>query len=114
MTLTAAMRELAERMTPGPWKLIWHGNEKYPFPLSVHAVDDTYWVTRDGVVSREANARAIALADLVPRLVEMVERQQEELRLIRMKDCAAVYDVSVRVETTALLTEISKRLEQKP
>lgn len=31
-------------------------------------------------------------------LLEVVKRQQEELRLIRMKDCDAVYDVALRLD----------------
>ena len=46
--------------TPGPWKLIWWGNEEYPYPLSVHSGDDTLWIARDGTVSSHANARLIA------------------------------------------------------
>ena len=59
--------------TPGPWKLIWHGNEIYPFPLSVHTEDDDCWIARDGTVSSEANARLIAAApDLLAALELMV------------------------------------------
>ncbi len=56
--------------TPGPWKLVWHGNEAYPFPLSVHTEDDDCWIARDGEVSSEANARIIAAA---PELLEALE-----------------------------------------
>lgn len=57
--------------TPGPWKLIWHGNERYPFPLSVHSADDANWIARDGTVSSRANARLIAAApDLYEALKE--------------------------------------------
>ena len=48
--------------TPTPWTLIWHGNEKYPYPLSVMSQDGTGWVARDGQVSSEANARLIVTA----------------------------------------------------
>jgi hypothetical protein len=56
--------------TPGPWKLIWHGTEKYPFPLSVHTEDDASWVARDGTVSSAANAALISAA---PALYEALE-----------------------------------------
>ena len=62
---------MAQGWTPGPWKLIWHGNEKYPFPLSLHTADDTCWVARDGTVSSEANARLIASA---PALYEALDK----------------------------------------
>ena len=48
--------------TPTPWTLIWHGNEKYPYPLSVMSQDGTEWVARDGQVSSEANGRLIVTA----------------------------------------------------
>lgn len=48
--------------TPGPWKLIWWGNETYPYPLSVHTEDDENWIARDGEVSSVANAHLIAAA----------------------------------------------------
>lgn len=45
-----------------PWNLIWHGNEQYPFPLSIHSEDGEEWIARDGTVSSEAYARLIAAA----------------------------------------------------
>ena len=57
--------------TPGPWALIWHGNEKYPYPLSVHTSDGNLWVTLDGQVSSEANARLMAAA---PELLKALKR----------------------------------------
>ncbi len=59
--------------TPGPWKLIWHSNTTYPFPLSVHTEDDSSWIARDGTISSEANARLIAAApDLLAALEGMM------------------------------------------
>lgn len=48
--------------TPPPWKLILHGNEVYPYPLSIHTANDEKWITRDGTVSSLANAHLIAAA----------------------------------------------------
>ena len=48
--------------TPEPWRLIWWGSERYPFPLSIQSADDRYWIARDGQVSSEANARRIVAA----------------------------------------------------
>ena len=56
------MTEQHAEPTPGPWTLIWHGNETYPFPLSVHTEDHSCWIARDGTTSSEANARLIAAA----------------------------------------------------
>jgi hypothetical protein len=60
---------LADKATPAPWKLIWHGNERYPFPLTVLTEDDCCWITRDGTVSSEANARLITAAPDMARLL---------------------------------------------
>jgi hypothetical protein len=48
--------------TPGPWRLVWWGNENYPFPLTILADNDGMWIARDGTASSEANARLIAAA----------------------------------------------------
>jgi len=76
------LARLAEKATPGPWKLIWHGNERYPFPLTVHTEDDCYWITRDGTVSSEANARLIAaspgMARLLAEMADALERVYAE------------------------------------
>ena len=44
------------------WKLILHGNETYPFPLSIETEDGKEWVARDGTVSKLEHARLIAAA----------------------------------------------------
>ena len=56
--------------TRGPWKLIWHGNETYPFPLTILTADDEKWKARDGTVSSDANAHLIAAA---PEMLEACE-----------------------------------------
>ncbi len=48
--------------TPGPWNLIWWGNEKYPYPLTILADNDGAWVARDGTISNPADGRLIAAA----------------------------------------------------
>jgi hypothetical protein len=65
---------------PGPWKLVWWGNEQYPYPLSVLADNDGAWIARDGTVSSEANARLIAaapdmLAALDPDTLEAIANE---------------------------------------
>lgn len=55
-----------EQHTPGPWRLILHGNERYPYPLSIHTEDGERWIARDGVVATVADAQLIAAA---PRLL---------------------------------------------
>ena len=56
--------------TEGPWTLFWHGNETYPYPLSVHTADGAAWIARDGTVSSKASAQLIAAA---PELLEALE-----------------------------------------
>lgn len=56
------------------WKLILHGNETYPFPLSIHTDDDAEWIARDGTVSSLDHARLIAAApDLLDALKTTLE-----------------------------------------
>ena len=65
---------MSEKHTQGPWKLILHGNEKYPYPLSMHTQDDAIWIASDGRVSSLANAHLIAAApDLLAALESAVE-----------------------------------------
>lgn len=42
-----------------------------------------------------ANGDLIAAA---PKLLDLLERAREELRLIHMKDCGVIYDVGLRIE----------------
>ncbi len=64
--------------TPGPWKLILHGNETYEYPLSVNTALGSHWITRDGTVSSIANARLIAAA---PALYEALLALEASLDL---------------------------------
>ena len=57
--------------TPGPWKVILHGNEEYPYPLSVLSEDGEKWIARNGYVSTIPNARLIASA---PELLEALQK----------------------------------------
>lgn len=119
MTLTAAMRELAERMTPGPWEAAERGGySDFDGDSRVISGDDRRIavVQHDGKDEDEANARVIALADLVSRLVMALEplarignmrpdsAPETQSEMIALKHCRTA---------AALLTEISKRLEQK-
>lgn len=53
-----------------------------------------------------ANANLIAEA---PNMYELLKRAQEELRMIRMKDSDAVYDVGLRVEMERVLAQAEGR-----
>ena len=44
------------------WRLIWYGNEEYPYPLSIETADGKEWVARDGTVSKRKHARRIIAA----------------------------------------------------
>lgn len=75
--------------TPGPWRVIWHGNEKYPYPLSVHTADGAYWITRDGTVSSVANAKLIAAApDMLAALKALLNDPGPEKLLSKHWDMA--------------------------
>lgn len=46
-------------------------------------------------------------------LIAICRRLQEELRLIRMKDCGAVYDTTIRIEAESLLDRLTGRKQQE-
>ena len=76
---TEQMKADREAAGDAPWKLVWWGNEKYPYPLSLLSNGDGHWIARDGTVSSEANARRIAR---VPTLEAEVLRLREALETI--------------------------------
>ena len=81
------------------WKLILHGNERYPFPLTIHTEDGSIWVTRDGTVSSLERAHLIAAA---PALLEALEEAVEDLRTI-----AEIGPASVCIELQPYLAAIA-------
>lgn len=87
--------------TPGPWKLIWWGNERYPYPLSIDTADDACWIARNGTCSNPADARLIAAApDLLAALkavMAVADRKTDEFDRAR----AAIS----KAESGALSTE---------
>ncbi len=80
--------------TEGLWKIIWHGNEAYPYPLSIHTQDDASWVARDGEVSSKTNALLIALA---PELKAEVLQQDALIgELVEaLKSLSAIVDLDL-------------------
>jgi hypothetical protein len=96
--------------TPGPWCV-----ETRAHPGSIDICTDEHepWFIAEVCKSvgfdgfdGEANARLIAAA---PDLLEICKRQREELRLIRMKDCGAVYDVTVRMDADIAISKAEGR-----
>ncbi len=107
------------KFTPGPWsvghsrKQMYGGMERWETPVHVgvgslrgnalaivyNGAGGAIHADRDSV---EANARLIAAA---PDLLDICKRQREELRLIRMKDCGAVYDTTVRIEADMVIAK---------
>lgn len=75
--MTASVRQLRwllEQATPRPWVRILHGNEKYPFPFSVHSADDEYWIARDGNTARLIDAELmVAAVAALPALLDLAE-----------------------------------------
>jgi len=63
-------------------------------------------ITEQECAMRCRMVREQALAEsgaVVSELLAVLARAQEELRLIRMKDCAAVYDTTLRLDMKLLL-----------
>ena len=68
----ADLRVLLANAKAGPWRLIWWGSERFPYPLSIDANNGGEWVARGGEVSSEANARLIAQSpELAAELLEL-------------------------------------------
>lgn len=67
------------KFTPGPWKLMWRGNEKYPYPFSINTADNRKWITRDGTVSSKANAHLIAAAPDLYAVLEALATEVESI-----------------------------------
>ena len=88
--------------TPGPWRLVWWGNEAYPYPLSILAENDGAWIARDGHVSSDANARLIAAAP------DMLEALRGMLRL------AEAANVSERIICHEARAAIARATGEKP
>jgi hypothetical protein len=61
--------------TPGPWKLIWYGTERYPYPLSIHTEDDANWIARDGTVARPEDAQLMTAAPSLLEALQAIARQ---------------------------------------
>lgn len=86
---------------PEKWKLILHGNEQYPFPLSIVTEDGTHWITRDGTVSSLARARLIVRA--VNAFDELVlGAQAARVRLSQHPDRTIVDELVVKQLEKAL------------
>lgn len=100
--------------TPGPWIAAPSGERMLGYAQSWgvgshegrNLIAGCFYDGIGGTDVAEANARLIAKA---PEMAEMVKELLEELRLIRMKDCAAVYDPTVRVRAQTLLNELGPR-----
>lgn len=99
--------------TPGPWSITEHSwkdtgiygaDHSHVAALSLGIEDEE----DEGAIEEEsaivaANARLVAGA---PDLLAILKRAGEELRLIRMKDCPAVYDVTLRLEIDLILNKV--------
>lgn len=134
--LAREVLELAEKATPGPWKLetgyeddladnedpavyvsspltfcdltvvATMGSASYvPMPTKR---SDAAFIAHSRNSAPAIAAQLISVQERLEKACELLKRQQEELRLIRLKDCAAVYDVCVRSEAAALLQEQSQ------
>lgn len=53
--------------------------------------------------SQELMGENAKLKAMNEALISVLERAMEELRMIRMKDCNAVYDITLRAQASALL-----------
>lgn len=74
--------------TPKPWKLILHGNEQYPYPLSIHSQDGSEWITRDGTVSSLDHARLIAASPTMYEALRMVALYENAPEVLKAVDAA--------------------------
>lgn len=56
------------------WRLIWHGNEEYPYPFDVEIEGGTSWIARDGTVSDKAHALLMVAAPDLRGALRIVSR----------------------------------------
>lgn len=99
------------QFTPGPW--IWHTSNswkrlKRDDRTSTNVLEPfVHW--RDQHPDCTVDEADMALIAASPDLYDALLAAQEELRLIRMKDTAAVYNPTVRIQIElALAKAISK------
>lgn len=79
------LRRMLEKATPGPWQQMLHGNEAYPFPLTINTADGENWVARDGYAARLADAALIVAAvNALPVLLNCAEALQHIKRDLAM------------------------------
>ena len=121
MTDLTALRELNKRRTQGDWRVEgddepWPGTEAIELAagsIGTRTFRQLAYVLGDGDElddEAHANARLLSLATELYPLAEALDRALEELRLIRMKDCGAVYDVAIRTTGAALLDALMTKV----
>lgn len=105
-----------EKITPLPWVLAEPVSEfeddVVEISTAIRIADNVIPIAKvsigyAGAVGEEQRANAayiVHACNLYPELVEALERAQEELRLIRMKDCDAVYDTTLRMDMELVLS----------
>jgi len=104
------------KYTPGPWSVRSTGFGEYQISAPASDGGDDWSVGMafgaagfheiDGEVESRANAHLIAAA---PDLLKCLKELREELRLIRMKDTGAVYDVTCRILADAAIEKAEGR-----
>lgn len=88
------------KWTKGPWEVDDVDCTRVNCADRGEEICDTRYASEKSPEEIIANAQLIASA---PRLYEALERAQEELRLLRMKDTGAVYDTTLRFDMQAAL-----------
>lgn len=100
--------------TPGPWLVTPSGDHIYgAMDHSGNSLDASKYVCTVAhnikerqSLTRPHNARLISAA---PELLEALKAAQEEIRLIRMKDCNVVYDPSLQARIIAAISKAEGR-----
>jgi hypothetical protein len=87
--------------TPGPWNLVWWGNETYPYPLSILADNDGAWIARGGTISNPADGRLIAAA---PEMMAALK----DARAIIYEDREAIFDAVTVAGIDSTMDEIDR------
>lgn len=99
----------SQTWSPEPWDLIWHGNERYPYPLSINSNNGQWWITRDGQVSSGGNARRIVACVNACAGIQNPETIKDVVEILKDID-KGVSAFAIRARARAALL----RLDAKP
>ncbi|WNF07426.1 ead/Ea22-like family protein [Brevibacillus borstelensis] len=104
----AAIRERAEKATPGPWKLINYDNGFAVYASEVEMISD--WYYENGFTEENAEFIANARTD-IPRLLDEIERLQERW-VYAIENAEHMADVLVPQDLSDFYRDVARYLRR--